>query len=1536
MVRKFKTLVTEAKIVAKTAGQALVEFALAATLIFFMLSAAIDLGMIFFAMQGLHNSAQEGSLYGSAMPFQDQFDLNGDGKISGKKEEDFDGDDFIQRDIFNDQAGEFYPEFLDEVRRRASYEAGTHGGIGFTSLRDLDSDGEYDDVDTLREYIEVNINNTNTGEPCGDPNNENCTIHVKVTTDYRIQFPLAPALPNDKVRLSSEFSVELSQTGFTRFGRPNTDPITATLTPLPTTLAETPTTTPSPTPTQEPPIACDGFLDSGDIIESPWSQRSIGEAEGVGSASGGVDDSTIKMCGAGLQVYGKHDNLYYVYTERTDPSSEYQEFTAKITDWQRPGIDDTENLGYTNQDATKAGLMIRTSVVPGAPLAFVGYRPKDNKVIFQYRSQQLGSGDDKVKNFSAFVDASDPPVWFRLRRLGTQVKAWYSTDTGDNPTNWTLLTGNPGGEEWVDVEGFTPGAPLSYGTALISGYKPDSSKTEAYPHQFGKATFSDVAVESTNIGMSVRLIKPTQRQKIASLDEMNFESEIEIEADDVNVVEVKYWIVKPDGSTILILSPEDGEDNECYFGGSAGNCNAMSLEQFEQLTERGDANEYTVWVRVEFDDPENTVLGDSKTFTLQDLDIRFVVPEQSGWELNNPDQTNFEIEAYDPTVGTEAGDGIARSVFWLEFTPAGSNDTQRIYYMDTEDTEDEGRTRDLMCVFGGEAGNNNSCDEMPTAEGEGWSMPFPVPNDPRSVMPPNYNRLQAGNYIVYAQVQTTSEVWSAQVSRQFTVPAPEYTWIVPDEDGKEIAAHDESEFEVKAWMPHIGSENGAGIGSIAFEILEGDDPSNATNDVLYSSIDSTGEPFCAFSEQGDKSCKPMPTDDEMLPNFDYYKLPAGTYTIRLMVLYEGQEADWTEWRKIDSGGKPHNYRRFVIPELPAYIDFVYDDSDDELPDNLGYIVDRENQTRFRVRAFAGDQDEVDNKDGTDGDNIELVEFQLLDDMQGQGDKLESTEDLQERYCLFGGSSPCEPMDSIMFDEKMHSETPYHDKSYTIRARAKTELNGGRWTDWVERSFAIPPVEMRFADPDPNPSDDDNNYPEELDDYHQDNDRKVVREEEQTRFEIQAFDPKYLNSLKDKTGEDLYDNVYDANASGTDLDDLYDLYNGVGIDKYEVRFCGPYPDGDCEKSDEIEDPDLNTTQDYTWNANGQDGPGDPMCVFGYDADAEEEEQCEATDDYDQMDRGEYIIKARVANKIYENNGWTYWDQDEWMELEFVIPDVYMAFMNVPNIGKDKTLPFPSEVRNQPTGTNFGFRAYDPKAVNEDFFDGEFQNGSFNEPTSLYFTIQGPSPMNTMVYSKTIPLPNINATNNYCVFGDGFNGPCDPMPEDLYSELPAGDYTIRAQIATADGFFTKEETFKMPYADVTMQFASTYTTTYYVDDLQDEAAAFEVLAYTTGLTPTDNGKGVQQVEFTLVGVDNLGMTFPVMDVLGKDTSVLADTTAPFCPFGSGGTTCKAMTSADKQTLEDAGGEYYILQVRAQQSAADGSRWSAPNQVKFILVP
>src|SRR6185369_12055589 len=56
------------KIQSKRRGQALVEFALFATLLFFMLAAAVDVGLMFFSYQAMASAAQEGANFGSMWP----------------------------------------------------------------------------------------------------------------------------------------------------------------------------------------------------------------------------------------------------------------------------------------------------------------------------------------------------------------------------------------------------------------------------------------------------------------------------------------------------------------------------------------------------------------------------------------------------------------------------------------------------------------------------------------------------------------------------------------------------------------------------------------------------------------------------------------------------------------------------------------------------------------------------------------------------------------------------------------------------------------------------------------------------------------------------------------------------------------------------------------------------------------------------------------------------------------------------------------------------------------------------------------------------------------------------------------------------------------------------------------------------------------------------------------------------------------------------------------------------------------------------
>lgn len=165
-------------------GQALVEFALAAMLIFLLLAAAVDLGMMFFTVQGLNNAAQEGAAYGSRWLTDDigarQLDVN-------------------------------------EIRGRVRLESGESGGIGFVNLLDLNNDGLEDDNTVIEQYIEIEAladmdfdgNPVPDATPCESITSNlantgiyTCYVKVTVYADYNLVFPLAPAF-GESVKLRS-------------------------------------------------------------------------------------------------------------------------------------------------------------------------------------------------------------------------------------------------------------------------------------------------------------------------------------------------------------------------------------------------------------------------------------------------------------------------------------------------------------------------------------------------------------------------------------------------------------------------------------------------------------------------------------------------------------------------------------------------------------------------------------------------------------------------------------------------------------------------------------------------------------------------------------------------------------------------------------------------------------------------------------------------------------------------------------------------------------------------------------------------------------------------------------------------------------------------------------------------------------------------------------------------------------------------------------------------------------------------------------
>jgi len=274
-------------------GQALVEFALAATLIFFLLAAAVDLGLIFFTIQGLHNAAQDGAFYGSRW-------------LIGNS-----------------------PRTLDynAIRERVRKESGNRGGIGFVNLLDLNNNGTPDVgpantaivgasgttyemvgankvIDT---YIQVEmlldsdsdgdpLNDFVNGQPtlCTNPGGKiNCFIRVTAMTDYHSIFPLIPAFGRITTLRSSY--VLAMRDSFSASGvAGSTPPVVSTVTPTPLP--------PTPIPLT---VSVTRYTKSGS--GQPTKIKVLVQRQGV-TTSGAyvtvtIDGSTVPLTDGGNGVY---------------------------------------------------------------------------------------------------------------------------------------------------------------------------------------------------------------------------------------------------------------------------------------------------------------------------------------------------------------------------------------------------------------------------------------------------------------------------------------------------------------------------------------------------------------------------------------------------------------------------------------------------------------------------------------------------------------------------------------------------------------------------------------------------------------------------------------------------------------------------------------------------------------------------------------------------------------------------------------------------------------------------------------------------------------------------------------------------------------------------------------------------------------------------------------------------------------------------------------------------------------------------------
>lgn len=191
---------------------------------------------------------------------------------------------------------------------------------------------------------------------------------------------------------------------------------------------------------------------SGDPPSNPaagWTSVDIGGAST--GHTGQYANGSIYVCGSGKQIWDRADQLRYGYKSYSGDV----EIVARITNWNPAN------------EWSKAGLMIRSSTLAGASHATIMVTG-NNGLHFQWRTNNNGTTSDTGGT------AFSVPVWLKLTRQGTTVRAYYSA----NGLDWTQLGSSQ-----------SP----SMGTTFLVGMAVSSRDNAVRAN----ATFSNVSISST-------------------------------------------------------------------------------------------------------------------------------------------------------------------------------------------------------------------------------------------------------------------------------------------------------------------------------------------------------------------------------------------------------------------------------------------------------------------------------------------------------------------------------------------------------------------------------------------------------------------------------------------------------------------------------------------------------------------------------------------------------------------------------------------------------------------------------------------------------------------------------------------------------------------------------------------------------------------------------------------------------------------------------------------------------------------------------